>query len=436
MEGQADGNDLGQQVNGSECPVVIVDVVYVDIRVTVNRRGDSLIPSRVEDSRRQVVHTSGIWVSLGLSTEDGGIQNDVGDIIHDVFLDLDKIRFSEDDDLDRLDRLARGILEILDFRNDPNQIDVRHRFTHQTRHDLELPIDDLILKRSDQDLPPLVFVLGPTDDLRLFVTGETEDPFDGPAVVIILANRLVSLRDDTELVVLDAIVGQHENVSGDEGGNEGDEGEKTIKYDTDGLITSGLDAPGHRHVVYDQSPREVGFGWGGHVDEVDSQGVNSTYLICNTNAELLPRTLYLNSVRLYILLPSLRFVYYLYITHPGSEMARVDDRVRPRVPPAIRRCDRGGFPPSLASPGLLWVLRAPSPHQYLLGGCPLVGNSLPRVYPLSGDRPGVPPLAFRSYFLFILYNRDFIGSFEKCENKHLRNKIFKKYKALQNATRD
>jgi hypothetical protein len=100
MEGQADGNDLGQQVNGSEGPVVIVDVVYVDIRVTVNRRGDSLIPSRVEDSRKQVVYTSGIWVSLGLSTEDGGIQNDVGDIIHDVFLDLDKIRSSEDDDLD------------------------------------------------------------------------------------------------------------------------------------------------------------------------------------------------------------------------------------------------------------------------------------------------------------------------------------------------
>jgi hypothetical protein len=105
------------------------------------------------------------------------------------------------------------------------------------------------------------------------VTGETEDLFDGPAVVIILANRLVSLRDDTELVVLDAIVGQHENVSGDEGGNEGDEEEKTIKYDTDGLITSGLDAPGHRRGVYDQSPRGVGFGWGGHFDEVDSQGV-------------------------------------------------------------------------------------------------------------------------------------------------------------------
>ena len=77
-----------------------------------------------------------------MSTEGGGIQNEVG--------------LSEDDDLDRFDRLAKGILEILDFRDDPNQIDVRHRFTHQTRHDteasdldLELPIDDLVFQRRD-----------------------------------------------------------------------------------------------------------------------------------------------------------------------------------------------------------------------------------------------------------------------------------------------
>jgi hypothetical protein len=123
-------------------------------------------------------------------------------------------------------------------------------------------------------------------------------------------------------------------------------------------------------------------------------------------------------------------------------MARVDDRVRPRVPPAIRRCDCGGFPPSLASPGLLWVLRAPSPHQYLLGGCPLVGNSLPRVYPLSDDRPGVPPLVFRSYFLFILYNHDFIGLFENCrinicKIKYLKNtRPCKTSRAVDPAKRD
>jgi len=51
-----------------------------------------------------------------LSTEDGGIQNDIGDVVQDVFLDLDEVGLSKDDDLDWLDRLAREIFEILDFR--------------------------------------------------------------------------------------------------------------------------------------------------------------------------------------------------------------------------------------------------------------------------------------------------------------------------------
>ena len=36
-----------------------------------------------------------------------------------MFLDLDEVGFSEDDNLDRLNRLTRRILEFLDFRNDP-----------------------------------------------------------------------------------------------------------------------------------------------------------------------------------------------------------------------------------------------------------------------------------------------------------------------------
>ena len=60
VEGQTDRDDLGQEVKGNEGAVVIVNMVYVDIRVTMDRRGDSLIPSRVEDNRGQIVHTSGI----------------------------------------------------------------------------------------------------------------------------------------------------------------------------------------------------------------------------------------------------------------------------------------------------------------------------------------------------------------------------------------
>ena len=144
VEGQADGDDLGQQVNGSEGAVIIVDVVYVNIWVALDRRSDSLIPSRVEDSRRQVVHTSGIWVRLSLRTEDRGIKNDVGNVVQDVLLDLDEIRCSEDDDLDRLDRFARGILEV----------------TKTTDLDLELPIDDLVLERHNKNLSSLFLSSG------------------------------------------------------------------------------------------------------------------------------------------------------------------------------------------------------------------------------------------------------------------------------------
>ena len=196
VEGQTDRDDLGQEVKGNEGAVVVINMVYVDIRVTVDRRSDSLIPSRVEDSRRQIVHTSGIWVRLGLSTEDGGIQNDVGDVVQDVFLNLDEVGLSEDDDFDRFDRLARGILEILDFRDDPDQIDIRHRFTHQTRHDtetsdldLELPVDDLVFQRRDQNLSSLVLVLRPTDNLCLFVARETKYIFDASAVVVVFLAR-------------------------------------------------------------------------------------------------------------------------------------------------------------------------------------------------------------------------------------------------------
>jgi hypothetical protein len=65
----------------------------------------------------------------------------------------------------------------------------------------------------------------------------------------------------------------HENVGGNEGGEEGDEEEETVEDSADGEVISWLERPGHRRVVHDQSPSETGFGRGGHVHEVDSQGV-------------------------------------------------------------------------------------------------------------------------------------------------------------------
>ena len=84
--------------------------------------------------------------------------------------------------------------------------------------------------------------------------GQTWFEEGGSAVVVVfLANQLISPRDDTELVILDAVVGEHENVGGNDGGNGGDK-EKTIKGSTRGLVTSRFDAPAHRRVVHNQGP--------------------------------------------------------------------------------------------------------------------------------------------------------------------------------------
>jgi hypothetical protein len=73
-------------------------------------------------------------------------------------------------------------------------------------------------------------------------------------------------------------------------------------------------------------------------------------------------------------------------------------------------------------------------HQIIPEGCPGVGNTFPSHHPLSDTHPGVPPIIFRPYVLFSLYNHYFIGPFEKCDHKNLQEKIYKKYQAMQNAT--
>ena len=229
---------------------------------------------------RQVIHANGIWVGLCLSTEDGGIQDDVGDVVQDVLLDLDETSFSEDDDLYRFNRLSRGIFEVLDLGDDPDHINVRHRLAHQTRHDtktpdldLGLPIDDLVFEGGDQNLSSLALLLRPTDDLLLLVTRETGFFYERPVVVVVLGEGLISLRNNTELIVLDTVVRSHENVGGNKGGDERNEEEKTAEDGAEGEVTSRLERPTHCRVVHDQGPSKVRFRRGGHVDKVNGQGV-------------------------------------------------------------------------------------------------------------------------------------------------------------------
>ena len=61
---QTDGKNLGEQIDGGEGSVVIIDVVYVYVWVALDGRSDSLVPSLVKDGRRQVVRTSGIRADL------------------------------------------------------------------------------------------------------------------------------------------------------------------------------------------------------------------------------------------------------------------------------------------------------------------------------------------------------------------------------------
>jgi len=49
VKGQADGKDFGEQIDGGEGSVVIIDVVYVYVRVSSKGNCDSLVPSRVEN---------------------------------------------------------------------------------------------------------------------------------------------------------------------------------------------------------------------------------------------------------------------------------------------------------------------------------------------------------------------------------------------------
>ncbi len=132
-----------------------------------------------------------------------------------------------------------GVLQILDLWNDPNEVDVRHCFTHETRHDtkttdlnLQFPVDDFVLERRDKDRAALVPVLGPSDDvsvvLLFFVTQESPTLFGDVRCANIDIGLVPERADDREvarvawlvlletpLVVPDAVERPHENSHGE-----------------------------------------------------------------------------------------------------------------------------------------------------------------------------------------------------------------------------
>ncbi len=72
--------------------------------------------------------------------------------------DFDQVMARRNNDFDRIRRITGGIFQILHLWNDPDEVNVRHGFTHETRHDtkttdlnLQLPVDDFVLERRDKD---------------------------------------------------------------------------------------------------------------------------------------------------------------------------------------------------------------------------------------------------------------------------------------------
>jgi hypothetical protein len=168
-------------------------------------------------------------------------------------------------------------------------------------------------------------------------------------------------------------------------------------------------------------------------------GTNSTYLICNTNAELLPRTLYLNSVRLYILLPSLRFVYYLYITHPGSEMALgCAPGFHPPSDDVIVGVSRHHSPP-LASSG--FFARPPPINTFWedarLWEIPSLGHTPFRMTARGSRHLHFVHIFYLSYIIVILLARSKSVRINICEIKYSKNiKPCRTPRAIDPAKRD
>ena len=179
MKGQTDGDDLGEQIYGRQGTVVVVDVVDVNARESAHGGGDGLVPCRVEDCRAEVVHAGWVGIGLGLRPEHGAVQDDPGNVVQHVRLDLDQVRLAEYDDFDGFGGVARGVLYVLDLGDDPDEVHVRHRLAHQRRHDTEtadldlrFPVEDLVLEGRDQHFAALFLVFGPTDDLARHVPPE------------------------------------------------------------------------------------------------------------------------------------------------------------------------------------------------------------------------------------------------------------------------
>src|SRR5690242_11478872 len=114
--------------------MVVVNMVDID-REASHGLSNALIPSRIIDSRIEIVHTCWIRVLSCLATEHWGIHEHESDVSKLVVLHLDFVCPSKDRDINRQSRCVNGIIEAIRAWNHPNEVLILKILSHQLSHD-------------------------------------------------------------------------------------------------------------------------------------------------------------------------------------------------------------------------------------------------------------------------------------------------------------
>ena len=135
--------------------MIIVDMVEVD-REASKRLGNALVPSRVVNGARYVVHACWIWFCFRLLSKYRGVKEDVSDITQFVVLDVDLVLNPKNCNEHWLRDLVSRIVDSTNAGNDPDKILMRKILAHELCHDaqpadldLDIPVLDVVLHSSN-----------------------------------------------------------------------------------------------------------------------------------------------------------------------------------------------------------------------------------------------------------------------------------------------
>jgi hypothetical protein len=129
------------------------------------------------------------------------------------------------------------------------------------------------------------------------------------------------------------------------------------------------------------------------------------------------------------------FIYHLYITHPDSGITWVDDRVRPRIPPAITRLSclpwhSAGLLTCLPPINTSWE----DAHSW---GIPFLGHTLFWMTARGSRHLYFVHIFYLSYIIMILLARSKIVRINICKMKYLQNtRPCRKSRTVDPAKRD